>query len=145
VALTDAGLLGESLKAERFSAFAYPLLGRRLTGAEAVLLGRMADHEAAHVKRLEALIRRVGVAPAPAETFTPPAVDSSRVSIWSYVGQLERRQVSSLQLALARVSHRDVRRPLAQILAVHGEQLAVVRRALGVDALSHAFENGDQL
>jgi hypothetical protein len=145
VAITDAGLLGEPLKLERFSAFAYAQLGRRLTGAEAVLLGRMADHEAAHVKRIEALIRRVGAAPARAETFTPPEPNTNRASIWSYVGTLERQQVSSLQLAIARVGHRDVRGPLAQILAVHGEQLAVVRRALGADPLAHPFENGDQL
>jgi hypothetical protein len=144
-ALTDAGVLEDPLKVERFGAFAYPQLAPRLADGEAVMLGRMAAHHAAHVKRLEALIRGVGAAPDPPEQFTPPPPATDRVSIWSYVGGLERRQVSSLQLAIARVSHRDLRAPLAQILAVQGEQLAVVRRALREDPLDHPFDNGDQL
>lgn len=145
VALSDAGLLGDHLKVERFSAFAYAQLAPQLKGAEAAMLSRMADHQAAHVKRLEALIRRVGGEPAPAETVNPPPPGEDRMTIWTFVGGLERQQVSSLQLAIGRVTQRELRGQLAQILAVHGEQLAVARRARGGDALARGFDNGDEL
>jgi hypothetical protein len=131
----DREILAETLRLETGLSSLYRGLAREGGPAarEAALFGRQCEE---HARGLRIALASRGGRPEPADPAAPPAAGAA-VAI-----ELERAAVAAYHRAHADFGDLAFLPTLSSIMANHGQHLAVLRRRLGQEPVTRAFETG---
>jgi hypothetical protein len=148
-ARTDSGLFKAGLWAEEVLALAYRGAAEGpLAGADRAMALRFADHEREHAAVFETLLFALTVPVrehATAEDLNallPGLRRAGREEALAQLGELEGAAIAGHQSMARRLEALDALRSVAMVMAGGAQHLVVLRRALGQDPVTKAFETG---
>jgi Ferritin-like domain len=148
-ARTDSGLLKAGLWAEEVAALAYAAAADGpLTGAERAQALRFAAHEREHAEVFETLLFALTVpvrehaGEADLQVVAPGLRRADRVAALERLAELERATIAAHQTLGRRLEALDALRSVATVTAAASQHLVVLRRFLGQEPVTKAFETG---
>ena len=127
---------------------AYDAIAELLHGEALGYAREIQERERQHVRRLEEVLRELGATPAPGRTRAEyarsfPILKSADAAL-RFAEDLEERLVRSYLDGLAKLPDADLRRPMAEIAAEEGADLAVVHILRDDPPAPTAFVTGTQ-
>jgi hypothetical protein len=140
---TDADVLNAALDLEHAAVAAYGAAVPVLYGELGDTGRRFLEQEREHARALAHAIRRLGVTPnrpRASYDFLPLADATAALRL---AHDLEGTTVAAYLDALRKLRDPRLRHTAGTIVAAEAEQLAVLRQALGHEAVPHAFERGE--
>ena len=143
---SGAGLLNSILAFEHAVVAAYDAIAELLQGDGLHYAREIQARERNHVQMLQELLRGLGATPAPGRTHAEyarsfPVLDSPDAAL-HFAEDVEERLVRNYLEALAKLPDTDLRRPLAEIVAEEGADLAVIHVLRDEPAAPTAFVTG---
>jgi hypothetical protein len=148
-ARTDSGLLKAGLWAEEVAALAYAAAADGpLTGAERAQALRFADHEREHAEVFETLLFALTVpvreraGEADLQAALPGLRRAGRAAALERLAELEQATIAAHQTLGRRLGALDALRSVGTVMAGAAQHLVVLRHALGLEAVTKAFETG---
>jgi hypothetical protein len=148
-ARTDSGMFKAGLWAEEVAALAYAAAADGpLAGAERMLALRFAEHEREHAEVFETLLFALTVpvrehaGEADLEAVAPGLRRADRAAALERLAELEQATIAAHQTLGRRVEALDALRSVATVMAAACQHLVVLRRALGEQPVTKAFETG---
>jgi Ferritin-like domain len=148
-ARTDAGLLKAGLYVEEVAALAYAAAADGpFTGDDRAQALRFAAHEREHAKVFETMLFALTVpvreraAAADLHALIPGIRGAEREEALARLAELEAAAIAAHQLLGRRLRALDALRSVATVMAGGAQHLVVLRRALGEEPVTKAFESG---
>lgn len=148
-ARTDAGLLKAGLYVEEVAALAYAAAADGpLTGDDRAQALRFAAHERDHAKVFETMLFALTVpvreraTEADLRALMPGIRGAEREDALAQLAELEAAAIAAHQLLGRRLRALDALRSVATVMAGGAQHLVVLRRALGEEPVTKAFESG---
>jgi ferritin-like protein len=147
-ARTDAALLQAALHVEQVAALAYAAAARSLAGDERAQALRFAAHERDHAAAFETMLQALTVpvrehaGPDDLDELVPSLRGASRRDALRALAELEGAAIAGQQLMGRRLRALDALRTVATVMASGAQHLVVLRRQLGEQPLTIAFETG---
>jgi orotidine-5'-phosphate decarboxylase len=148
-ARTDSGLLKAGLWVEEVAALAYAAAADGpLVGAERAQALRFAGHEREHAEVFETMLFALTVpvrehaGEADLQAVLPGIRRSDRAAALQRLMELEQATIAAHQTLGRRLAALDALRSVATVMAGAGQHLVVLRRALGEEPVTKAFETG---
>jgi hypothetical protein len=148
-ARTDSGLLKAGLWAEEVAALAYAAAADgALAGTERAQALRFAGHEREHAEVFETMLFALTVpvrehaAEADLQAVLPGIRRLDRAAALQRLAELEQATIAAHQTLGRRLGALDALRSVATVMAGAGQHLVVLRRALGEEPVTEAFETG---
>jgi Ferritin-like domain len=148
-ARTDSGLLKAGLWVEEVAALAYEAAADGpLSGAERAQAKRFAAHEREHARVFATLLFALTVPvreharEADLQAVIPGLRRADRAAALQRLAELERATIAAHQTLGRRLGALDALRSVATVMAGGAQHLVVLRRALGQQPVTEAFETG---
>jgi Ferritin-like domain len=148
-ARTDSGLFKAGLWAEQVAALAYAAAADGpLTGADRAQALRFAEHEREHAEVFETLLFALTVpvrehaGEADLQALLPGLRRADRTAVLQRLTELEQATIAAHQTLGRRLDALDALRSVATVTAGGAQHLVVLRRALGEEPVTKAFETG---
>jgi hypothetical protein len=148
-ARTDSGMFKAGLWAEQVAALAYEAAADGpLAGAERAQALRFAGHEREHAEVFETLLFALTVpvrehaSDADLQALLPGMRRADRAAALQRLAELEQATIAAHQTLGRRLGALDALRSVATVMAGGAQHLVVLRRALGEEPATRAFETG---
>jgi len=148
-ARTDSGLFKAGLFVEEVAALAYRAAAAGpLRGDERADALRFAGHEREHAAVFETLLFALTVpvrehaTEADLQELVPGLRRAGRDEALEALVELEEAAIAGQQLIGRRLEALDALRSVAEVMAGGAQHLVVLRRSLGQEPVTHAFETG---